>query len=116
MTLGGHHRDEDAVLFPWLRREHPGLGTVVDRLEEDHAMIGTLLSDLERAVHEGAESEVVLRHPEGVDAIMESHLRYEERSLVTLLDASGRDGLVLPERFWAPGERLAPRRWFAWVT
>ncbi len=112
-TLGGHHRDEDAVLFPWLRREHPGLGAVVDRLEEDHAMIGTLLSDLERAVHEGAKSEVVLRYLEGVDAIVESHFRYEERSLVTLLDASDGEGLVLPDRFWEPGERLAPRRWFA---
>jgi hypothetical protein len=28
-TLGDHHRDEDAALFPWLRREHPGLATVV---------------------------------------------------------------------------------------
>jgi hypothetical protein len=48
-TLGAHHRDEDAVLFPWLRREHPGLGPVVARLEQDHAMIGTQLADLEGA-------------------------------------------------------------------
>ena len=46
-TLGAHHRDEDAALFPWLRREHPGLGEVVDRLEQDHAMIGSLLAELE---------------------------------------------------------------------
>ena len=24
-TLDTHHRDEDAALFPWLRREHPDL-------------------------------------------------------------------------------------------
>jgi hypothetical protein len=102
-TLGVHHRDEDAVLFPWLRREHPGLGTVVDRLEQDHAMIGTLLADLERVVREGADASVVVRHLEGVDAIMESHFRYEERELVALLDALEGDGPDLPARFWCGG-------------
>ena len=47
-TLGAHHRDEDAALFPWLRREHPGLASVVDRLEQDHAMIGSLLAEPRR--------------------------------------------------------------------
>ncbi len=102
-TLGAHHRDEDAALFPWLRRELPRLGEVLDRLEHDHAMIGSLLADLDRVVREGAGAEVVLRHLEGVDAIMESHFRYEERELVSLLDASDGAGLVLPERFWRGG-------------
>jgi hypothetical protein len=90
-TLGSHHRDEDAVLFPWLSAAHPELGEVVDRLEHDHRMIGTLLFDLERVVRERAGREVVLRHLEGVDAIMESHFPYEERELVVLLDAVGAD-------------------------
>ena len=102
-TLGSHHRDEDAALFPWVRREHPELGEVVDRLEQDHRMIGTLLADLERVVREGAGREVVLRHLEGVDAIMESHFRYEERELVALLDAAAGDGPALPEGFWLGG-------------
>lgn len=100
-TLGGHHRDEAAVLFPWLRREDPGLGAVIDRLEQDHAMIGTLLADLEHVLQEGAASEVVRRHLQGVDAIMESHFRYEERELVPLLDAIIDDGPPLPRRFWS---------------
>ena len=86
-----------------MRREHPELGEVVDRLEQDHRMIGTLLADLERVVREGAGREVVLRHLEGVDAIMESHFRYEERELVVLLDAASGDGPVLPEGFWFGG-------------
>lgn len=102
-TLGAHHRDEDAHLFPWLRREHPGLATVVDQLEQDHEMIGTLLADLDRVVRSGAASGVVLRHLEGVDAIMESHFRYEERELVVVLDETVGDGPWLPERFWRPG-------------
>jgi Hemerythrin HHE cation binding domain len=102
-SLGAHHRDEDLVLFPWLRRALPGLGTVVDRLEQDHSMIGSLLSDLEHLVGSGAPGELVLQHLQGVDAIMESHFRYEERELVPLLDASDGVGLVLPERFWRGG-------------
>jgi hemerythrin-like domain-containing protein len=102
-TLGAHHRDEDTALFPWLRREHPGLGDVVDRLEQDHAMIGSLLAGLEGAVRSGASGRVVLGHLEGVDAIMESHFRYEERELVPLLDAIVGDGPPLPDRFWAAG-------------
>jgi hypothetical protein len=102
-TLGDHHRDEDAALFPWLRREHPGLATVVDRLEQDHAMIGSLLAGLEGAVRSGASGRVVLGHLEGVDAIMESHFRYEERELVAVLDGSAGNGPPLPGRFWLGG-------------
>jgi len=102
-TLGTHHRDEDDALFPWLRREHPSLGPAVERLEQDHAMIGTLLADLERVLREGAVAAVLLRHLEGVDAIMESHFRYEERELVAVLDAATGEGPPLPERFWLDG-------------
>jgi hypothetical protein len=102
-TLGAHHRNEDTALFPWLRREHPGLGDVVDRLEQDHAMIGSLLAGLESAVRSGASAPVVLGHLQGVDAIMESHFRCEERELVPLLDAVVGDGPPLPERFWTGG-------------
>ena len=45
----------------------------------------------------------MLRHLEGVDAIMESHFRYEERELVALLDIHEGDGPDLPERFWHGG-------------
>ena len=102
-TLGAHHRDEDARLFPWLRRAFPGLGGVVDRLEQDHAMIGSLLSDLEHLVGSGAPGDLVRQHLEGVDAIMESHFRYEERELVPVLDAIVGDGPPLPDRFWRGG-------------
>src|SRR4051794_1121227 len=117
-TLGSHHRDEDAALFPWLLRENRSLAMVLDRLEQDHAMIGTLLAELARAVEEGAGREVVLRHLQGVDAIMESHFRYEERELGAVLDGYAVDGLAvdgsvpdgsvddgppLPARFWWRG-------------
>jgi hypothetical protein len=102
-VLGSHHRDEDAALFPWLLHERPSLARVIARLEQDHAMIGALLEELARAVEEGAAREVLLRHLEGVDAIMESHFRYEERELVAVLDGSADDGPRLPGRFWLGG-------------
>jgi hypothetical protein len=122
-TLGDHHRDEDAALFPWLRAGHPGMASVVDRLEQDHAMIGSLLAELERVVRGGggaggaggagdaggaggaggADVRVVRSHLEGIDAIMESHFRFEERELVPLLDAIVGDGPPLPHRFWRAG-------------
>lgn len=99
-TLDAHHRDEDAALFPWLRREHPELGEVIARLEQDHAMIGTLLAGLDRVLRDGEPAGVVLRHLEGIDAIMESHFRYEERMLVAVLDQVEGSGPPLPQRFW----------------
>lgn len=105
-TLDAHHRDENAALFPWLRRERPELDEVIDRLEQDHAMIGTLLAGLDRALREGAGADVVMRHLEGVDAVMESHFRYEERALGPVLDTVALDavqdaGPPLPQRFWS---------------
>ena len=66
-------------------------------------MIGTLLADLDRVVRGGAGRAVVLRHLEGVDAIMESHFRYEERELVAVLDSTAGAGPPLAARFWRGG-------------
>lgn len=46
-------------------------------------MIGHLVSGLQCAVNERAESVVLERHLEGISAIAESHFRYEERQLLT---------------------------------
>lgn len=106
-VLTAHHETEDARLFPWLLREHPELADVVERLEQDHAMIATLLTNLSEAVDGGSGPDVLVRHLEGLDAIMESHFRFEERALVAVLDAvppeaSGPD---LDEGFWRPRVR-----------
>ena len=54
-------------------------------------------------MRDGSGREVVLGHLEGVDAIMESHFRYEERELVPVLDGCVGDGPALPARFWRGG-------------
>ena len=84
-ALGGHHRSEDASLFPELVGRHPELGATIAYLKQDHSMIAYLLSELEPAIRAQAPPEEIDRHLEGLAAIMESHFRYEERQLLTVL-------------------------------
>ena len=49
-------------------------------------MIAHLLGALRTALEKGASPEELDRHLEGIAAIMESHFRYEERQLLTVLE------------------------------
>lgn len=86
-ALVGHHEGEDRALFPEIRAARPELAEVVRKLEQDHSMINHLLTGLQAAVDRSASPEELDRHLEGIAAIMESHFRYEERELLSLLDA-----------------------------
>jgi hypothetical protein len=57
-------------------------------------MIAYLLSGLEQAIRSQAPPEEIARHLEGLAAIMESHFRYEERQLLTVLAALDVDAPV----------------------
>jgi hemerythrin-like domain-containing protein len=92
VALSTHHRGEDEVLFPVLGAQHPVLADTIRALRQDHDMIAHLLTGLERAVGASSPPDVLSRHLEGVAAIMESHFRYEERSLDAILA-----GLALDE-------------------
>lgn len=85
-ALDGHHRGEDARLFPAIEAAHPDLAPVLRRLEQDHSMIGHLLAGLQAAVGRQAGPDELDRHLEGIAALMENHFRFEERQLLTLLD------------------------------
>ena len=85
-ALDGHHRSEDAGLFPELVGRHPEfLDATIAYLKQDHSMIAYLLSGLEMAIRSQAPPEEIGRRLEGLAAIMESHFRYEERQLLTVL-------------------------------
>ena len=99
-ALTGHHLGEDRVLFPAIREAHPELADTLSSLQQDHSMIAHLISGLERAVGLAASPAELDRHLEGIAAIMESHFRYEERALLTVLDT-----LALAAD---PGEVLGP--------
>ncbi|MFD1826839.1 MULTISPECIES: hemerythrin domain-containing protein [Mumia] len=97
-ALTGHHEGEDRELFPAIAAAHPELRDTLRALEQDHSMIAHLLSGLQAAADRAASPAELDRHLEGVAAIMESHFRYEERALLTVLeglalDANPRDVL-----------------------
>jgi hemerythrin-like domain-containing protein len=84
-ALTSHHTAEDTRLFPHVLAAHPGLGPVIDRLAEDHRMLAALIEDLDRVARTASAAQV-LRHLDGITAIMESHFGYEERQLTAVLD------------------------------
>ena len=97
-ALDGHHRGEDRVVLPGLLAVAPHLRDVVDQLVRDHAMLSHLLGDLQRAVDAHQGPAALHRHLDGIEAVMETHFRYEEKRLLPLLaglvlDATPRDAL-----------------------
>ena len=88
VALTGHHSSEDAALFPRILEDHPELAPVVANLERDHTMIAHLIGEFERGLRAGAPRDEQLRHLAGIEAVMETHFRYEERQLVAVLNAT----------------------------
>lgn len=91
VALTGHHEGEDRDLFPAIAEQYPDLRETLDYLQQDHSMIAHLLAGLRAAVARGASSAELDRHLEGVAAIMESHFRYEQRRLLTVLETLALD-------------------------
>ena len=85
-ALEGHHRGEDASVFTALLELRPDLADVVAELKRDHSMLDHLLGNLARAVDDHADAATLERHLDGIDAVMETHFRYEEKRLVEVLD------------------------------
>lgn len=100
-ALSGHHRSEDTALFPRLTAQHPDLAPVVAQLVQDHHMIEHLLGGLTEAIRLGASTDEKLRHLDGVEAVMTTHFRYEERRLLDVLDGVLGDSVE-------PGDVLGP--------
>lgn len=86
VALSGHHTSENATLFPKVLADHPELAPTIAKLVQDHTMIADLIRVLDRAIETGQDADMLLRHLDGVEAIMESHFRFEENQLVELLD------------------------------
>ncbi|MCK9793970.1 hemerythrin domain-containing protein [Isoptericola sp. 4D.3] len=85
-ALEGHHRGEDGTVFTALLQLRPDLAGVVAELQRDHTMLDHLLAGLASAVDAGADAATLERHLDGIDAVMETHFRYEEKRLVEALD------------------------------
>jgi len=96
----GHHTLEDRSVFPHLRRSEPGLGGVLDRLEQEHEVIHDVLEEFDRALVRLVTDDGTGRSGEAaLDAVQESvdrltdtllsHLAYEERELIGPLSRHG---------------------------
>ncbi len=90
-ALTGHHEGEDRELFPAIAEQYPQLRETLRYLEQDHSMIAHLLAGLQDAVGRSAIPAELDRHLEGIAAIMESHFRYEERKLLSVLETLALD-------------------------
>lgn len=86
VALTGHHVSEDAALFPLVLAAEPDLAETVSKLVQDHNMIAHLIRGLEQALTTSGNTETLLRDLDGIEAVMETHFRFEERQLVPLLD------------------------------
>ncbi|TDB82436.1 hemerythrin domain-containing protein [Micromonospora sp. KC721] len=86
IALTAHHEGEDRHLFPAIAEQYPWLRDTLYYLRQDHSMIAHLLLGLQEAVARAAPPPELRQHVEGVAAIMESHFRYEERQLLTVLE------------------------------
>ena len=86
-ALSGHHASEDAALFPELSARHPRLRSTIAKLVQDHEMISALLTQFNHALTAPAAPDELVRHLDGLSAIMDSHFSYEERQLAGILSA-----------------------------
>ncbi|SDE17993.1 hemerythrin domain-containing protein [Auraticoccus monumenti] len=99
-ALSRHHRGEDTFLFPAVAASHPELADTLRALQQDHSMIEHLLGGLQQALDGGLGPAELGRHLDGIEAVMESHFRYEERQLLRVLETLELDA--------APGAVLGP--------
>jgi hemerythrin-like domain-containing protein len=88
-ALTGHHEGEDRLLFPAVAQAHPHLRETLDHLQQDHSMIAYLLTGMQAAIGRSASTATLEHHLDGIAAIMESHFRYEERQLLSVLETLG---------------------------
>lgn len=90
--LEEHHSGEDRQLFPFLAEQHPELAPVIEELMRDHRQVAAILervAELSReldAQPDPAEVARVRIELDGLAALLENHLTYEERKLVPILD------------------------------
>jgi hypothetical protein len=86
-----HHTIEDAALFPMVRKHDPSLGSVVDKLEEDHLVVHHITERIAEVVADVASDASGVSRFRLVEALSDleahllQHLDFEEQSLGPLL-------------------------------
>lgn len=89
-TLDSHHHNEDAILFPAVRRAAPQLAATVDRLEADHLIVASLLSEIDEFAHDLADTSTRQALVDALDDLSSNllrHLDLEEATLQPVLES-----------------------------
>jgi iron-sulfur cluster repair protein YtfE (RIC family) len=89
-TLDSHHRNENAILFPAVRRAAPQLAATVDRLEADHLIVASLLTEIDEFANDLADSSTRNALVDALDDLSSNllrHLELEEASLQPILES-----------------------------
>ena len=106
-AMTSHHQGEDAGMFTEIAKARPDLAGKIDKLVEDHEMIGTILERVAALAEEargarGSALASLTGELDGLAAIMESHFRFEERAVGAALD-EGITGTGWSESVFRPG-------------
>ncbi|WP_211304767.1 hemerythrin domain-containing protein [Umezawaea tangerina] len=87
-AVTSHHTGEDAGAFRVLGARVPELRPVLAELERDHHVVADALRAVQALLDDPSTDPARLRAElDGVAALLETHFRYEEKKLVTALDA-----------------------------
>lgn len=93
-AITAHHTHEDRGMFQAITEHFPDLRPTVEKLIRDHEAVSGLVRGLEETLdgfdaESGKDTERIERELEGLSAILESHFRYEEKTLFTALNSLG---------------------------
>ncbi|MGI5158097.1 hemerythrin domain-containing protein [Microbispora sp. CA-102843] len=89
-ALTRHHTGEDDSAFPEVAEQFPELRPVLEELRRDHRLVEDSLQRLEALVaglDEEADPAEVRREMDSLAALMETHFVYEEKRIVSALNA-----------------------------
>ncbi len=89
-ALNRHHTGEDDGAFPELARRFPELRPVLEELRRDHRLVEDCLrrlQDLAGRLDQAADPVEVRRELDSLAALMETHFVYEEKRIVSALNA-----------------------------
>ena len=89
-TLESHHRNEDAILFPAVRRAAPQLAATVDRLEADHLIVASLLTEIDEFAQDLDDTSTRQALVDALDDLSSNllrHLDLEETTLQPILES-----------------------------
>ncbi|WP_228637883.1 hemerythrin domain-containing protein [Microtetraspora sp. AC03309] len=94
-ALTRHHTGEDADAFPRLAERFPELRPVLDELRRDHRLVEDSLQRLEAllgGLDRHADPVGVRTELDSLAALMETHFVYEEKRIVSALNALNAPG------------------------